>query len=113
MMVNKYKEMLHVFYAQSILITNLFSIYILYIDQSELDQEDIELEDHYMVSMQKLNSNVDTQRIEEIPAKEPILNAIPKKSALKKRSGPGVGTPTQENQNKPLVNLQDNNTHLK
>ncbi|XP_017842627.1 phosphatase and actin regulator 4 isoform X4 [Drosophila busckii] len=44
---------------------------------------------------------MDTQRVEEIPAKEPKPNAVPLKSALKKKGGPNNSastpvTPTQE-----------------
>ena len=44
---------------------------------------------------------IDTTRVEEIPAKEPKFHAMPLKSALKKKgpgSGPGTpqNTPTQE-----------------
>lgn len=47
-------------------------------------------------------SDVDTTRVEEVPAKEPQLNAKPVKSALKKKGIPGTpgsgsSTPTQEN----------------
>lgn len=45
-------------------------------------------------------------RMEEIPVKEPMLNAVPKKSALKKKScneGSDVS-------NRPLVVRQENNT---
>lgn len=48
---------------------------------------------------------VDTGRIEEVPAKEPVFNAVPLKSALKKKKNGGhspntptstPGTPVQE-----------------
>lgn len=49
---------------------------------------------------------VDTGRIEEVPAKEPVFNAVPLKSALKKKNGSTAntpnsnpGTPVQEQQN--------------
>lgn len=51
---------------------------------------------------------VDTARIEEVPAKEPVFNAVPLKSALKKRNNgtsntsrpnSNPGTPVQEHQN--------------
>lgn len=48
---------------------------------------------------------VDTARIEEVPAKEPVFNAVPLKSALKKRNGANStssnsnpGTPVPEHQ---------------
>lgn len=59
----------------------------------------------------KLGSDVDTNRVEEVPAKEPRLHAIPIKSALKKKgfpgghtsaSGSGASTPTQETSSKTV-----------
>lgn len=64
---------------------------------------------------------IDTSRIDEIPAKEPKFNAMPLKSALKKKgsggggggggSGPGTpqNTPTQEN--RPLTLRQAHGEH--
>lgn len=67
-----------------------------------------------MFSMQQANSNIDTMRVEEIPAKEPSYNAVPKKSALKKKPGSsGPGTPTQDTSNRPLIVRQDNSGTLK
>lgn len=61
--------------------------------------------------------NMDTMRVEEIPVKEPSLNAVPKKSALKKKpgqSGSAPGTPSaQDANNRPLLVRQDNNSSLK
>jgi hypothetical protein len=47
----------------------------------------------------RLESGVDTNRVEEVPAKEPRMHAMPIKSALKKKglprgsSGSGASTP--------------------
>ena len=59
--------------------------------------------------------NIDTSRVEEIPAKEPKFHAMPLKSALKKKGNSGgggsgqvtssQGTPTQEN--RPLQIRQE------
>lgn len=53
---------------------------------------------------------IDTSRVEEIPTREPKFNAVPLKSALKKRggsggAGSGPGTPTQEG--RPLGQRQE------
>ncbi|KAM7358437.1 uncharacterized protein ACRADG_003417 isoform 2-T2 [Cochliomyia hominivorax] len=42
---------------------------------------------------QTYSNHIDTQRIEEIPAKEPKLNAVPLKSALKKKPGQNSSSP--------------------
>lgn len=78
---------------------------------------------------QQQQQNIDTLRVEEIPAKEPVFNAVPKKSALKKKPGSGSGgaggssvgggsssgpgTPTQDTLNRPLIVRQDNAATLK
>ncbi|XP_059615506.1 phosphatase and actin regulator 4-A isoform X2 [Phlebotomus argentipes] len=94
--------------------------------QDELDGEDLDSDEEYMFHMNQPNPNIDTGRVEEIPAKEPLFNAVPLKSALKKKisnSGPGSvgtsagsspGTPTQDNNsnNRPLVVRQENNSSL-
>lgn len=68
--------------------------------------DDMDSEEEY--SLQK---NINTMRIEEIPVKEPMLNAIPKKSALKKKiSNEGSGPTTSTNQDtstRPLIIRQD------
>lgn len=79
-----------------------------------------------MFMQQQQQQNIDTLRVEEIPAKEPVFNAVPKKSALKKKPGSGVGgnsggggtssgpgTPTQDTLNRPLIVRQDNAATLK
>ncbi|XP_046808900.1 phosphatase and actin regulator 4-like isoform X2 [Lucilia cuprina] len=48
---------------------------------------------------QTYSNHIDTQRIEEIPAKEPKLNAVPLKSALKKKPG--------QNSSSPATPIQD------
>lgn len=63
-----------------------------------------------MYTIAQPNPNIDTMRVEEIPAKEPKMNAVPLKSALKKRPGhasnSSPATPTQDNSStsqRPLV----------
>ncbi|XP_055687545.1 phosphatase and actin regulator 4 isoform X3 [Lutzomyia longipalpis] len=97
-----------------------------YDDQDELDGEDLDSDDEYI--FHQPNPNIDTGRVEEIPAKEPLFNAVPLKSALKKKASGGAGamnaatstgsspgTPTQDNNsnNRPLVVRQENNSSLK
>lgn len=68
--------------------------------------DEVDSEEEYM-----LQQNISTMRVEEIPVKEPLLNAVPKKSALKKKSGGGSGSSTPSNQeisNRLL--RQDNNS---
>ncbi|KAJ2952812.1 hypothetical protein O0L34_g7176 [Tuta absoluta] len=48
----------------------------------------------------------DTSRVEEIPTKEPIFNAVPLKSALKKRPAPQA-SPANTPLATPLANRQD------
>lgn len=59
-----------------------------------------------MYTMSQPNPAIDTNRIDEIPAKEPKFNAVPLKSALKKK-GSNPGTPTQDN--RTLTVRYDNN----
>lgn len=84
-----------------------------------------------MMLQQQQQQNVDTSRVDEILAKEPVFNAQPKKSALKKKpvvgggsggpggssgggggsSSSGPGTPTSgqpDTLNRPLIVRQDN-----
>ncbi|XP_044272129.1 phosphatase and actin regulator 4 isoform X3 [Tribolium madens] len=75
-------------------------------DGEEVDFENLD-ENSYMFRMPQPDPTIDTSRIDEIPAKEPKFNAMPLKSALKKKSSGGSGpgtpqnTPTQEN--RPLT----------
>ncbi|GJQ71540.1 hypothetical protein Trydic_g11248 [Trypoxylus dichotomus] len=76
------------------------------VDPDDIDGEDIDDPDHLLYRMPQPDPAIDTTRIDEIPAKEPKFNAMPLKSALKKKgsgSGPGTpqNTPTQEN--RPLT----------
>lgn len=62
--------------------------------------------------MPKPDPSIDTSRIDEIPAKEPKFNAMPLKSALKKKPGTPQNTPTQEN--RPLtIRQQEYNSSFK
>lgn len=71
--------------------------------ESDEDEELLEANMNYL----RLGNDKDTTRVEEVPAKEPKMNAMPVKSALKKKglpgsaSGSGASTPTQES-NKSL-----------
>ncbi|XP_044734030.1 phosphatase and actin regulator 4 isoform X2 [Chrysoperla carnea] len=87
-----------------------------YDDQDDIDPEDLDDDEdddgdpRYMFRMSQPDPAIDTSRVDEIPAKEPKFNAIPLKSALKKKgsgSGPATpqNTPTQEN--RPLTSRQD------
>ncbi|XP_074031764.1 uncharacterized protein isoform X3 [Leptinotarsa decemlineata] len=79
-------------------------------DDDEDEEEDYE-DDNYF-RMPQPDPSIDTSRIDEIPAKEPKLNAKPLKSAMKKRPGSGPGTPTQEN--RPLgMRQQEYNSSFK
>ncbi|KAF5273816.1 hypothetical protein FQA39_LY00931 [Lamprigera yunnana] len=79
-------------------------------EQEDVEIDDIDGEDYdddrCLYRMPQPDPAVDTSKVEEIPAKEPRFNAMPLKSALKKKgsgSGPGTpqNTPTQEN--RPLT----------
>lgn len=86
-----------------------------YDDQEDNEQDEIDSDEEYMFSMSQPNPLIDTARIEEIPAKEPKFNAVPLKSALKKKgSSSGPGTPTQDNNasSRPLIVRHDNNSTL-
>ncbi|XP_050337368.1 phosphatase and actin regulator 2 isoform X7 [Bactrocera neohumeralis] len=74
----------------------------------EPDDDQLDSDEEYMFQLrqqqQSLHPNhVDTQRVEEIPAKEPKPNAVPLKSALKKKPGQtstsSPATPTQDHSN--------------
>uniref|UniRef100_T1DPY8 Putative phosphatase and actin regulator aedes aegypti phosphatase and actin regulator n=1 Tax=Anopheles aquasalis TaxID=42839 RepID=T1DPY8_ANOAQ len=75
-------------------------------DHENNDQEEVDSDEDYMYPMSQPNPNIDTNRIDEIPAKEPNINAVPLKSALKKK-GSNPGTPTQDN--RPLGVRYDTN----
>ncbi|XP_050337369.1 phosphatase and actin regulator 4 isoform X8 [Bactrocera neohumeralis] len=77
-------------------------------DDQEPDDDQLDSDEEYMFQLrqqqQSLHPNhVDTQRVEEIPAKEPKPNAVPLKSALKKKPGQtstsSPATPTQDHSN--------------
>lgn len=77
-----------------------------YDDHENNDQEELDSDEEYMYTMSQPNPAIDTNRIDEIPAKEPKFNAVPLKSALKKK-GSNPGTPTQDN--RALTVRYDNN----
>lgn len=67
--------------------------------------DDADSEDEYI-----LQQNISTMRVEEIPVKEPILNAVPTKSALKKKSCVASTPSNPEITNRPMLLRQDNNS---
>ncbi|XP_033210399.1 phosphatase and actin regulator 2 isoform X2 [Belonocnema kinseyi] len=74
------------------------------------EDADVEDEDDSMYGFRTQHDPVfDTNRVEEIPAKEPKFHAMPLKSALKKKSGSGPGTPqnTPTQENRPLTLRQE------
>ncbi|XP_017780036.1 PREDICTED: phosphatase and actin regulator 4 isoform X8 [Nicrophorus vespilloides] len=83
-----------------------------YDDQDDDDDDGVDPEDldDCLYRMPQPDPAIDTSRVDEIPAKEPKFNAMPLKSALKKKGGPGTpqNTPTQEN--RPLGMRQDHVT---
>ncbi|XP_030386136.1 putative uncharacterized protein DDB_G0279653 isoform X5 [Scaptodrosophila lebanonensis] len=74
-------------------------------DDHDPDHDELDSDDEYAPYGGGGNHvRVDTQRVEEIPAKEPKPNAVPLKSALKKKGGTPASasspaTPTQEHHN--------------
>lgn len=80
-------------------------------DESDLYRysDDVDSEEEYV-----LQKNIASMRIEEIPVKEPVLNAVPMKSALKKKNS-CEGTSTQSNQDttsRPLIVRQENSSNM-
>ena len=86
--------------AKNILIQNSFLFFCALLD-NEIDQDDNGSDNDY--NYPTFGNHIDTQRIEEIPAKEPKLNAVPLKSALKKKPGQNTSsspaTPIQDHSN--------------
>lgn len=79
-------------------------------DDRDDDQDEFDSEEEFMYQMQQ-HQNIDTMRVEEIPVKEPNMNAVPKKSALKKKtSGPNSNG---DGSNRTLIVRQDNNGSIK
>lgn len=80
-------------------------------NEDDDEEEDFEYE-NYVYRMPQPDPSIDTSRVDEIPAKEPKFNAMPLKSALKKKPGTPQNTPTQEN--RPLtVRQQEYNSSFK
>lgn len=80
-------------------------------DESDLYRysEDNDSEEEYV-----LQKNVASMRIEEIPVKEPVLNAVPIKSALKKKNSCEVSSTqsSQDTASRPLIIRQDNSSNM-
>jgi len=55
-----------------------------FVDDNVENENDNDSDEEYTFQMSQPNPNVDTNRIDEIPAKEPKFNAKPLRSALKK-----------------------------
>lgn len=73
----------------------------MFLADNDNDQDDNDSDNDYNYHYQ---NHIDTQRIEEIPAKEPKPNAVPLKSALKKKPGQmnansSPATPVQDHSN--------------
>uniref|UniRef100_T1J084 Phosphatase and actin regulator n=1 Tax=Strigamia maritima TaxID=126957 RepID=T1J084_STRMM len=92
-------------------------------EDDDIDEELQRLEDEMSNQMYRYpqpDPAIDTTIVEEIPAKEPVMNALPKKSALKKKGAPstpqlGTGhrvfvmkseTPPPQNTPKTAVKLE-------
>lgn len=81
---------------------SLITFYQIFSDNDH-DHDDNDSDNDY--NYQHYPNHIDTQRIEEIPAKEPKPNAVPLKSALKKKPGHNVNsssspaTPVQDHTN--------------
>jgi hypothetical protein len=65
------------------------------------EPEELDSDDEYY------GNHIDTTKVDEIPAREPKFNAVPLKSALKKKTS-NPGTPTQDN--RTLVERQPNSS---
>lgn len=82
---------------------NILSLYLSTPTDNDHDHDDNDSDNDY--NYQHYPNHIDTQRIEEIPAKEPKPNAVPLKSALKKKPGHNVNsssspaTPVQDHTN--------------
>lgn len=89
------------------------AVFFFFSDQDDIDPDEIDEDlddDQCLYRMPQPDPAIDTSRIDEIPAKEPKFNAMPLKSALKKKgSNSGPGTPTQEN--RPLGMRQSQTEH--
>lgn len=84
------------------------------LDCNQCDYEDEEDSDLYRYPDDSddeftTTQNINTMRIEEIPIKEPVFNAVPKKSALKKKFIGGSSSLKLSNQDNPRLLHQDNN----
>lgn len=84
------------------------------LDCNQCDYEDEEDSDLYRYPDDSddeftTTQNINTMRIEEIPIKEPVFNAVPKKSALKKKFTGGSSSLKLSNQDNPRLLHQDNN----
>lgn len=94
--------------------TNTSFLHATNLDCNQCDYEDEEDSDLYRYPDDSddeftTTQNINTMRIEEIPIKEPVFNAVPKKSALKKKFTGGSSSLKLSNQDNPRLLHQDNN----
>lgn len=94
--------------------TNTSFLHATNLDCNQCDYEDEEDSDLYRYPDDSdddftTTQNINTMRIEEIPIKEPVFNAVPKKSALKKKFIGGSSSLKLSNQDNPRLLHQDNN----
>jgi phosphatase and actin regulator len=76
------------------------------------DQDELDSDDEFGMYPPPPNHCIDTSRIDEIPAKEPKFNAVPLKSALKKKTS-NPNTPTQEGINNKALGERQGNSAFK
>ncbi|XP_063708341.1 phosphatase and actin regulator 1 [Culicoides brevitarsis] len=69
------------------------------------DREDQDFDEDLVFNLPPPNAEINTSHIEEIPAKEPKFNAVPLKSALKKKSS--SNTPILESTSKSITICQE------
>lgn len=70
------------------------------------DRDENEYDEDLLFNLPPPNNEINTSHIEEIPAKEPKFNAVPLKSALKKKSS-NSNTPVQETTSKSITICQE------
>lgn len=109
------------FEANNAITTKLNLLHSPNVDYNEYDYEEEDESDIYRYSEDNdseeeyvLQKNIASMRVEEIPVKEPVLNAVPIKSALKKKNN-CEGSSTQSNQDtasRPLIVRQDNSNNI-
>lgn len=99
--------------------TNLNLLHPSNLDYNEYDYEEEDESDLYRYSEDNdseeeyiLQKNIASMRVEEIPVKEPVLNAVPIKSALKKKNSCESTQSNQDTTSRPLIVRQDNSSNM-